>query len=112
VTAGSSFTQHQQGKPGADEGVLGESHRAPPATIPVKVNHRYFSLSRSGLAWEAVLRSRNIAVYAPADFPNPKLELIVLLPEPVTPPAAGGVKSPSRESFGRSHDSEGIWLGF
>jgi len=60
---------------------------APPATIPVKVNHQYFSLSRSGLAWEAVLRSRNIAVYAPADFPNPQLELIVLLPEPVTPSA-------------------------
>jgi predicted component of type VI protein secretion system len=56
----------------------------------VKVNHQYFSLSRSGLAWEAVLRSRNIAVYAPADFPNPQLELIVLLPEPVTPQAAGG----------------------
>jgi len=62
----------------------------PPATIPVKVNHQYFSLSRSGLAWEAVLRSRNIAVYAPADFPNPQLELIVLLPEPVTPQAGPG----------------------
>jgi len=63
--------------------------QAPPATIPVKVNHQYFSLSRSGLAWEAVLRSRNIAVYAPADFPNPQLELIVLLPEPQTPVATG-----------------------
>ncbi len=57
---------------------------SPPATIPIKVNHQYFSLNRSGLAWEAVLRSRNVAVYAPADFPNPQLELIVLLPESAT----------------------------
>ena len=53
---------------------------APPAAIPVKLNYRYFSLSQSGLAWEAILRARNFAVYVPGDFPNPQLELIVLLP--------------------------------
>ena len=53
---------------------------SPPTSIPVKVNHQYFSLSRSGLAWEAVERVRNLAAYIPADFPNPQVELIVLLP--------------------------------
>jgi type VI secretion system protein ImpJ len=52
----------------------------PPTSIPVKVNHQYFSLSRSGLAWEAVERVRNLAAYVPADFQNPQMELIVLLP--------------------------------
>lgn len=53
---------------------------APPSSIPVKLNYQYFSLSQSGLAWEAIERARNLAVYVPGDFPNPKLELIVLLP--------------------------------
>jgi type VI secretion system protein ImpJ len=54
---------------------------SPPTSIPVKLNHQYFSLSRSGLAWEAVERARNIAAYIPADFPSPQAELIVLLPQ-------------------------------
>jgi type VI secretion system protein ImpJ len=53
---------------------------APPTAIPVKLNYQYFSLSRSGLAWEAIERARNFAVYVPADFPNPQMELVVLLP--------------------------------
>ncbi len=54
---------------------------SPPTTIPVKMNHQYFSLSQSGLAWEAVERSHDIAAYIPGDFPNPVAELIVLLPQ-------------------------------
>ncbi|MCS7026481.1 MAG: type VI secretion system baseplate subunit TssK [Bryobacteraceae bacterium] len=53
----------------------------PPAAIPMKLNHEYFSLNLSGVYWEAVLRARNLAAYVPGDFPNPQLELIVLLPE-------------------------------
>jgi type VI secretion system protein ImpJ len=52
----------------------------PPGAIPIKLNYQYFSLSQGGLAWEAIVRSRNIAAYVPADFPNPQIELIVLLP--------------------------------
>jgi type VI secretion system protein ImpJ len=55
----------------------------PPGAIPVKVNCQYFSLNQSGAAWEAVNRARNFAAYVPADFPNPQLELIILLPEAV-----------------------------
>ena len=54
---------------------------SPPTTIPIKLNHQYFSLSQSGLAWEAIGRARNIAAYVPGDFQNPQLELIVLLPQ-------------------------------
>jgi type VI secretion system protein ImpJ len=55
----------------------------PPAAIPVKVNCQYFSLNQAGAAWEAVNRARNFAAYVPSDFPNPQLELIILLPEAV-----------------------------
>jgi type VI secretion system protein ImpJ len=57
----------------------------PPGGIPVKVNHQYFSIDQSGVAWEAIVRARNLAVYIPGDFPTPQLELIILLPEAVQP---------------------------
>jgi type VI secretion system protein ImpJ len=47
----------------------------------VKLNYQYFSLNQSGVAWEAIGRARNLAVYVPGDFPAPQLELIILLPE-------------------------------
>jgi type VI secretion system protein ImpJ len=53
---------------------------SPPASIPVRLHHQYFMLSQSGLAWEAVERSRTVAVYVPGDFPEPVLELVILLP--------------------------------
>ena len=53
---------------------------SPPASIPVKLNYKYFSLSQTGLAWEAIVRAHNLAAYVPEDFPNANLELIVLLP--------------------------------
>ncbi len=52
----------------------------PPSSIPVKLNCQYFSLNQSGGAWEAILRSRNLAAYVPGDFPHPHLELVILLP--------------------------------
>jgi type VI secretion system protein ImpJ len=52
----------------------------PPAAIPVRVNYHCFSLSPGGTAWDGVLRARNLAVYIPADLPNPQLELLILLP--------------------------------
>ncbi len=53
----------------------------PPSSIPVKLNYQYFSLNQSGPAWEAVLRARNLAAYIPGDFPNPQVELVILLPQ-------------------------------
>jgi type VI secretion system protein ImpJ len=53
----------------------------PPGSIPVKLNYQYFSINQSGVAWEAIVRARNLAAYIPGDFPNPQMELIILLPE-------------------------------
>jgi type VI secretion system protein ImpJ len=54
---------------------------SPPGAIPVKLNYQYFSLSQSGGPWQAIHRARNLAVYVPGDFPNPRMELIILLPQ-------------------------------
>ncbi len=54
----------------------------PPVAIPVKLRHQYFKISPAGLAWEAVARSRTLAVYIPGDLPKPKVELIVVFEDP------------------------------
>jgi type VI secretion system protein ImpJ len=56
---------------------------SPPSAIPIKLNYQYFSMSQSGVAWEAIQRARNLAAYVPSDLPNPQLELIILLPQAV-----------------------------
>jgi type VI secretion system protein ImpJ len=53
---------------------------SPPGAIPLKLNYQYFGLSQSGGPWETIVRARNLAAYVPGDFPNPQLELIILLP--------------------------------
>jgi len=53
----------------------------PPSSIPMKLNFQYFSMTQTGLAWEAITRARNLAAYVPGDFPQPQLELIILLPQ-------------------------------
>ncbi|HTR78772.1 MAG TPA: type VI secretion system baseplate subunit TssK [Gemmatimonadaceae bacterium] len=52
----------------------------PPGTVAVKLDHHYFLLNKSGSEWDAVQRARNIAAYVPAEFPNPQLELVIMLP--------------------------------
>jgi type VI secretion system protein ImpJ len=59
---------------------LSMRHVIPPTAIPVKLNYQYFSLNQDGPCWEAIRRSRNFAVWAPSDFANPQMELIILLP--------------------------------
>ncbi|HUI41694.1 MAG TPA: type VI secretion system baseplate subunit TssK [Terriglobia bacterium] len=59
---------------------------SPPTSLPIKLSYQYFSLSQSGPSWEAVCRARNLAAYVPADLPNPQMELLILLPEPLTNP--------------------------
>jgi len=53
----------------------------PPSAIPVKLKYQYFALNQSGPAWEAVTRARNFAAFVPGEFPNPTLELLILLPQ-------------------------------
>ena len=54
----------------------------PPRAVPVKVRQQYFAIEQNGPAWDSVLRARNFAVYAPSEFLNPSLELIIVLPAP------------------------------
>ena len=54
----------------------------PPRAIPVKLRYQYFSIDRTGPAWEAVVRARNFAVYTPAEILNPEMELIFLFANP------------------------------
>jgi type VI secretion system protein ImpJ len=54
----------------------------PPRSIPVKLRYQYFSVERSGAAWDAVTRARNFAAYVPQEIPNPEMELIFLLARP------------------------------
>ncbi len=51
----------------------------PPAGLPIKVDQQYFVLRRTGPAWEAIERARNLAVYVPADLGDARLELVIQL---------------------------------
>jgi type VI secretion system protein ImpJ len=51
----------------------------PPPAIRLKLENQYFSLNQSGPLWDSVLLSRTIAVFAPSDFTEAKLEMIVVL---------------------------------
>jgi type VI secretion system protein ImpJ len=53
---------------------------APPASMPVKLEYQYFQIERAGNDWDAIRTARNLAAYVPSDFPDPQLELVVLLP--------------------------------
>lgn len=52
----------------------------PPGVLPIKLDWEYFRLDTAGEDWDAVSRSRNLAVYIPSDLPDPSLELLLLLP--------------------------------
>jgi type VI secretion system protein ImpJ len=52
----------------------------PPSSVPVKLDYQYFRLAASGPEWENIKLARNVAAYVPADFPDPQLELVVVLP--------------------------------
>lgn len=52
---------------------------APPAAIPMKLDNQYFSFNQSGPLWDAIQLSRSLAVFAPSEIVDPKLEVIVVL---------------------------------
>ncbi|MCC7156765.1 MAG: type VI secretion system baseplate subunit TssK, partial [Bryobacterales bacterium] len=51
----------------------------PPAAIPMKLDNQYFGLNQSGPLWDNVQLSRSIAVFAPSEIVEPKLEVIAVL---------------------------------
>jgi type VI secretion system protein ImpJ len=50
-----------------------------PSTIPAKIDHQYFSVSKAGPCWDHIVQTRHIGVYVPGDLPDPSLELLVVL---------------------------------
>lgn len=51
----------------------------PPSAIPVKLDNQYFALNQGGELWNAMMLSRQIAVHAPGEIVDPKMELLIVL---------------------------------
>lgn len=49
-----------------------------PAALPAQAGWTYFQLEKSGDIWEGIAGSRQIAIYAPPEFPGILLELIAV----------------------------------
>ena len=52
----------------------------PPSAIPVKLDHEYFLLNKSGEEWDEIALARSLAAYVPSAMPNAELELVLILP--------------------------------
>jgi type VI secretion system protein ImpJ len=53
----------------------------PPSAIPVKMDHQYFLLDKTNPEWDEIALARSLAAYVPSAFPNPELELVLILPD-------------------------------
>jgi type VI secretion system protein ImpJ len=51
----------------------------PPAAIPMRLDNQYFVLNQSGPMWDAIKLSRQIAVHAPGEIVDPKMEILIVL---------------------------------
>ncbi len=51
----------------------------PPDAIPMRLENQYFLLNQGGALWEAITRSRQIAVFAPGEIVDPKMEILIVL---------------------------------
>ena len=49
-----------------------------PQAIPMKLDNQYFQINRTGTLWDRVVMSRRIAVFAPSEIPDPKMEVVVV----------------------------------
>lgn len=61
-------------------GVIMTHIPSPPSAIPVKMDHEYFLLNKTGEEWDEIALARSLAAYVPSAFPNPDLELVLILP--------------------------------
>jgi type VI secretion system protein ImpJ len=51
----------------------------PPPAISARVETQYFGISRSGPCWDHMIKAHQIGVYVPGEFPNPEVEILVVL---------------------------------
>jgi type VI secretion system protein ImpJ len=52
--------------------------QVPPSAVPMKLDNQYFSLNQGGSLWEAIVLSRQIAVHAPGEIVEPRMEIIIV----------------------------------
>jgi type VI secretion system protein ImpJ len=52
---------------------------SPPRAIPRKVEMQYFGVSRVGPAWDDIVKTKQVGIYVPGEFPDAELELLVVL---------------------------------
>jgi type VI secretion system protein ImpJ len=50
----------------------------PPQQIPMKLDNQYFVLNQNGPIWDRIVTSGQVAVSAPAEINDPKMELLVI----------------------------------
>ena len=59
---------------------LGLTHLpVPPSAISARVETQYFGISRTGPCWDHMVKSQQIGVYVPGEFPDPEVEILVVL---------------------------------
>ncbi|HEY1341613.1 MAG TPA: type VI secretion system baseplate subunit TssK [Bryobacteraceae bacterium] len=51
----------------------------PPPAISARVETLYFGISRNGPCWDHMAQIRRVGVYVPGEFPNPEVEILVVL---------------------------------
>jgi len=51
----------------------------PPSAVAPKVDCQYFSLTRSGPCWDHIVKTREVGIYVPGEFPEPEIGLHVIL---------------------------------
>jgi type VI secretion system protein ImpJ len=62
---------------------LGLTHlQVPPPAISARVETQYFGISRSGPCWDHLVKTRQVGVYIPGEFPDPEVEILVVLDNP------------------------------
>ena len=60
-------------------GVVLRHAPTPPSAIPITLDHQYFLINQGGDLWDTLVKSRQIAVHAPGDIIDPKMEILVVL---------------------------------
>jgi type VI secretion system protein ImpJ len=52
---------------------------APPPAVSARLETQYFGLSKGGPCWDNMSATRKVGVYVPGEFPDPEIEILVVL---------------------------------
>jgi len=51
----------------------------PPPAVSARLETQYFGLSKGGPCWDHINLTRKVGAYVPAEFPDPEIEILVVL---------------------------------